>query len=304
LAHVTTVVLTMSATPQRSQFKRTFGQANHFLVTLIVGLDAVKAGNIGSNLPAAWNPKDRVRSAERSEGFAIQGTLVFLITALDEYLGEIARLARPSSAELIAALDASRANEKGRRGVIQAFAAFSGAARTVELALVESSIEWRNRLIHPGSKARLNSDLRDQLREHARELMDDYHHLKADQLIARFESNQDSPSFKELAGMIAATHRIVRQVDSAILARLDYEQLLLSILKRHLAEVSRSEAQLRANRIWGRTDQRARHAILSLARQNGFATPQEAAAHGLTDKTINKLAGMSCREALTAFLPS
>lgn len=303
LAHVTSVVLKMSATPERARFKRTFGQANHFLLTLIVGLEAVKAGNAGPTLPAAWNPINPVRSAQRSEGFAIQGTLVFLVTALDRYLGDVARLARSSSVRLAAAIDAAKENDKGLRGEIQAFADFAGGLRTVELALVESAVQWRNRIIHPSSKARFNNDLCDRLLEHAQELKDDYRHLDPEQMIARFESHVESPSFKEITGMITATHRFVRVVDSAVLATLDYESFIQSTIKRHLAEVPRDEAQKRANRIWGRTELRARRAIVSLARQNGFTDPEDDAAHGLTDTTIEQLAGMSCRQALTAFLP-
>lgn len=300
-----TVELTMTATPERSRFKRTFGQSNHFLLTLIVGLDAVKAGNAGPSLPAAWNPKDPSRSAQRSEGFAIQGTVVFLITAVDQYLGDIARLVSPSSAELAAALDSAREKEKGLHGKIQAFADFAGVPPGVELALVESALQWRNRLIHPRSRARFNSALRERLLEHTQELNDDYCHLEPERMIARFESNDESPSFKEVTGMITATHRFVRAVDSAVLAKLDYGLLMRSTIKRYLTEVSRDEAQERANRIWGRTGLRARRAIVSLARQNGFTDAEvDGAAHGLTYTTIDQLAGMSCRQALTAFVPS
>lgn len=45
---MTSVTVTMTATPERSPLKRSFGQANHFLVTLIVGLHAVKARSFSS----------------------------------------------------------------------------------------------------------------------------------------------------------------------------------------------------------------------------------------------------------------
>ena len=108
----------MAETPARIRFKRSFGQANHFLVTIIVGLNSIKNSDhmLPSDLPAAWDPQDARRSAERSEAFAIQGTSVFLVTALDQYLSEAAELSRPNSQQIVADLDAAAKNEKGLRG--------------------------------------------------------------------------------------------------------------------------------------------------------------------------------------------
>ena len=296
----------MAATPERTHFKRSFGQANHFLVTIIVGLHTVKTLEAvpPPNLPAAWDPKDAGRSAERSEAFAIQGALVFLVTALDQYLGEVARLARPRSPSLAAAIDAAAKNNKGLRGQVQAFANFSGTLQSAELALVESAVQWRNRLIHLGSNARFNSELRDQLVEHAHEYETDYRHLEPDRMIKAFAARVESPSLKELAGMITATHRFIRRVDSGVLAKLDYDEYLEGVLRRHLEEVSRGKAYDRANRMWGRTEERACRAISTLARQSGFTDPTEHTIRGITDTTVARLASLSSREALATFRPS
>lgn len=306
LAHVTSVILTMAATPERTHFKRSFGQANHFLVTILVGLNAVKTREAvpPPNLPAAWDPKDARRSADRSEAFAIQGALVFLVTALDQYLGEVARLTRPKSIPLAAAIDAATKSDKGLRGRVQAFADFSGASQTAELALVESAVQWRNRLIHVGSNARFNAELRGQLIEHTHEYETDYRHLEPDRMIRSFADSAESPSLKEIAGMITATHRLIRRVDAGVLATLDYDQYLAGVLCRHLGEVSQDMAHDRANRMWGRTEGRAGRAILALARQSGFTDPTEDTIRGITDTTVTQLAGLSSRKALATFRPS
>ena len=296
----------MAATPQRSHFKRSFGQANHFLVTILVGLNAVKTGDAlpPPALPAAWNPKDASRSAERSEAFAIRAALVFMVVELDHYLGESARLAGPRSPSLSAALDAAAKNNKGLRGRVRAFAQFSESLGTAELALVESALHWRNRLIHVGSNARITRELRDQLIEHEHELESDYRHLDPERMIKRFDDGATSPSLKEMAGMITATHRYIAKVDSSVLGNVDYDQFLDGLLRRHLGEVPRHRAKDRANRIWGRTEHRARQAIIMLARQNGFTDPTEDTTAGLTESTVSRLAGLSSQQAMTAFAPS
>lgn len=305
LAHVTSLVLTMTATPERSHFKRSFGQANHFLVTIIVGLHAVKSRDAVAppDLPAAWDPKDAARSAERSEAFAIQGAVVFLTTALDQYLADVARLMRPTSPSLASALDAAGQKKGGLRGEARVFADFSEALRTPELALVESAIHWRNRLVHPGSNARFNSELRTRLAEHGLEFDTEYRHLDPERMIRTFGTGDPAPSLKEIAGMITATHRFIRRVDSAVLENLDYEGYLEGILRKHLREGSREQAHERANRVWGRTPRRASQAIVTLAKQNGFTDAAEHSTHGLGSEALARLAGMSARVAMDRLYP-
>ena len=219
-------------------------------------------------------------------------------------MAEAARAATPSSPSLSAALDAAARANKGLRGVALAFADFSGADRTPELALVEVALQWRNRLVHSGSNARINGDLQDRLHQHAADLQNNYRHLDPGQMIARFASREESPSLKEVTGMITAAHRFVSSVDSAVLPLLDYGSLLDAVIRQHLDEVPRVEGLKRANRIWGRGEPRARRAIVTLARQNGFAEPRDGIAHGLTDASIDRLACMSSRQATAAFLPA
>lgn len=295
----------MAATPQRSKFKRSFGHANHFLVTIVVGLATVKAGATApeTEIPAAWSPKDAKRSAERSEAFAIQGAVVFLMTALDLYLAEVARLASHRSPSLQSALEAATRDRGGLRAKVRAFADFSDALGTAELALVEAAIQWRNRLVHPGSNARFNSSLREELARHAYELDSDYRHLDPHRMIISFESGGESPSLKEAAGMISATHRFIRAVDSAVLKTLDYEQLLEDVLRRHLGEVPPDQVHSRANRLWGRTEQRAYRALLSLAKQHGFSETTKASSSGVTYEALNQLATLTPRAAIARFRP-
>ena len=70
------------------KFKKEIGQANHFLITILVGLDGVKSGKVEKNdeFSAAWNPKDVVASAERSRIYTIKASLAWVVDCLDMYL--------------------------------------------------------------------------------------------------------------------------------------------------------------------------------------------------------------------------
>lgn len=49
------------------KFKREIGQANHFLITILVGLEGVKSGRIEKNIEfdVAWNSQSVIASAEQ-----------------------------------------------------------------------------------------------------------------------------------------------------------------------------------------------------------------------------------------------
>ena len=58
-------------------FKNEIGQANHFLITILVGLDGVHDNkiNIKEEFSTSWNPKNRIDSANRSREFAKKSAL-------------------------------------------------------------------------------------------------------------------------------------------------------------------------------------------------------------------------------------
>lgn len=59
------------------QFKKRMGQANHFLITILIGLDEVSKGLVKKpdTLDVSWNPKDVKASAERSRVYALNSSL-------------------------------------------------------------------------------------------------------------------------------------------------------------------------------------------------------------------------------------
>ena len=83
------MTLYLNISPARRKFKDLLGNANHLLITILVGLSAVERKTIVTAPPelhAAWNPKDVVASARRSRVFVLETTLVRSVDALDAYI--------------------------------------------------------------------------------------------------------------------------------------------------------------------------------------------------------------------------
>src|SRR4051794_38354746 len=79
----------------RGRFKDLLGQANHLIVTTLVGLDAVENGLVTSppaDLHASWSPKHPVNSARRARRLVLDMVLVRAVDAVDVYLRMARRL--------------------------------------------------------------------------------------------------------------------------------------------------------------------------------------------------------------------
>ena len=65
-------------------FKKNIGQANHFLITVLVGLDGLEDHeeiNIRSSFRTTWNPKNRFASIARSREFVKKSSFFPLVYA-------------------------------------------------------------------------------------------------------------------------------------------------------------------------------------------------------------------------------
>ena len=70
------------------RFKAEIGQANHMLITIMVGLDGIIPYDVEAQneFHTSWNPKSKKASVERSKLFAKKATMAWLVDCLDIYL--------------------------------------------------------------------------------------------------------------------------------------------------------------------------------------------------------------------------
>lgn len=212
-------------TRARRQFKEMLGQANHFLVTILIGLNAVENGQAkpGASLSAAWNPRDVVASSRRSREFVLDMALVRAVDALDAYLSTAYR--KPSlfdSPMLRSAMD--NAGTK----VSMKFAAVCQHGVGLEsklAALCRLAIEWRNRRVHSLAENELSADDEALLRASSMEIATEYRGLDVDLMLSNFYASKE-PTLKEAAGIIKVMQNVVEKMDAKLIADVDVDRLV------------------------------------------------------------------------------
>jgi hypothetical protein len=93
-----------------------------------------------------------------------------------------------------------------------------------ETYLVSSAVlvvHWRNRIVHPGSHARLQSTQKILLRNNDAEIAEKYKGLSVDCLLCHFEEGR--PTLKDVSSLIAMAINLARQVDRNISSTLSQE---------------------------------------------------------------------------------
>jgi hypothetical protein len=99
--HMEPLPLSLTVTAARSQFKKLLGQNNHYLITILIGLNGVEAGTalLPDDFATSWNPRDVRRSVQRSREFAIKALLAWASDSLDAYQSALIPLPVPSFAQ-------------------------------------------------------------------------------------------------------------------------------------------------------------------------------------------------------------
>lgn len=80
-------------TPAAKRFRERAGFANHRLNTIVVGLEAVKAGTATkpADLAVHWNPGNVKTAADQARGYATSAIMVYVVDGLDTYMIDLAQ---------------------------------------------------------------------------------------------------------------------------------------------------------------------------------------------------------------------
>jgi hypothetical protein len=291
--------LTFNTTRERRAFKRLIGQSNHFLITLLVGLDAVKQGLASPppELHAPWNPRDVGRSAARSEDFALSAGLAWAVSALEGYVAAVRRTTLVS-AELARKINEADESD-GLRGRCAALGMFSGGPRP-ETALTALAVFWRNTVVHLGLRPRrFPPDLARTLREHMTEIASDYDGLDAEQAMMRADQARP-PRWKETASLITAIHRFVQTVVAALLAAADHDIFAESLLTAYLFECEEKVAS-RFDNVWSKDISTRERTVRNVLLERGASPVERRDDSTLSEQWLSALAAMSVKEARLRF---
>jgi hypothetical protein len=261
------VELYINTSKPRRDFKKMLGQANQFLVTILVGLSGVEDGLIEdapSDLRAAWNPQNKKVSARRARVMVLEMALVRATDSLSAYLDQCRQ--KPF---MIQDLDLQEQFDESRQSVSRKFkhiGDFCLRARP-DLALKENHatlsalitvmIALRNRLVHSLEELEVDPILWERLRVQRKWISKEFRGLDVDRLADDFHRGSP-PTFKEVASLIQATHRVVLLMDYSLLSVLNTQKYLKELI---LHDISGEGRRLKNNKavlmkrlgsIWGR----------------------------------------------------
>lgn len=288
--------LNLEVTRARRLFKKLAGQNNHFLITILVGLDAVDRGaaRVPSELSTSWNPHDHRRSVRRSREFAISALLAWLVDALQTYVHALI------TAPIVVSDNALR-NKLGSESLGERVVALANYTEQYTAAryLVELAIVWRNRVVHFEARNRVGSHLASHLRKHSQDIEDLYQGLAIDQALDSVERSR-KPTFKEITALVRAAHMFVEAVDQAVLATVDLNAYLVDVLGLYMSE----DPVTRSAKVWGREFERRVSAIVQIAQNYGMTVARTSRSNTLTPAEIDRLAKLSPRQARQKFVKS
>lgn len=198
------------------------GEAVANLNTAVVGLDAVEKGHEKpTTLSISWNPRDRVAAARKARRFVLEAVLVRVAEALQQFVRATVQLPR---------FKAVRENwDKSKTSSAQRLANFTAETLGEESYLSVGAtllVHWRNRVVHPHSRAELSAKQRKTLTQAANEIEQNFAGLSVEKLLHDFEVGQ--PTLKDISSLIAMSIKMARAVDREInqLSREDLETLL------------------------------------------------------------------------------
>lgn len=230
----------MKDTPARREFKRHFGQANHYLVTTLVALHHLEHSPVVTAPPelrTSWNPKDKVASVQRSRHLVLQSFIGSAVDSIDMYVSLLYRWPNYIQDEALAsALDGT--NRSVLRKAIAVAEHYE--VNPITLALVDVLITWRNNLFHELAENELRTDTAEALAKGHQSIAANYRGLDASSLALKAVRG-DALTFKETASLINAAHHFVQEVDTAVLNRLDVSALCSRIVLKAMSSSEESK---------------------------------------------------------------
>lgn len=210
-------------------FKKNMGNINHLLITICIGLEGVRNGQItkGETFSTTWNPKDVKASADRSRIFAIKATLVWITDNIDVYFSNILKeppfLQDQEEFETI----------KKLRGVYNKYReliSYFKIENRIETAFIDLAISWRNKVVHTDANNDININSRKILKENKEFIKKNYCGLDVIDTINSFDNNK-YPSFKEITSLISSSINFVYLLDSKLIEKINMQEYIKSIVE-------------------------------------------------------------------------
>lgn len=284
-------------------FKDLIGQNNHFLITILVGLDEVAAekATLGSEFSTSWNPKDTRNSAMRSRQFAIKATLSWIVDSIDAYFTLAYRVPKLVQSEAFSeSMDGTNQSVSNKLEVFRKHI----NCLDVEYALVKLMIVWRNRLVHNFAENDITEEIRKILSTEANKkyIKENYRNLEIDKLLESFDNSFKSiPKFKEITSFVSAAVKFITDVDDKLVSSLDLEKYFKEIIYNYIlgdpnmqTPNDKDSRLKRLQGIWNKNDEIKKKKLVNIFAQYGCLIPDDY-------QLIEELSNKSFKEAKSFF---
>jgi len=291
-------------TPALGELRDQLAQTQRELVTLLIGLDAIRAGRAdgahGTGAGRPWRDEaEREQSVRHARRFVCDAALGRIVDALDGYLAALRRMeALAAGTPRFAALP--ERSVKARLDAISedlesSLRSAPGSDCRLELALAHLAIQWRNRRLHSGAANRLEQRHVAVLRAGASDAQSEYGGVHAGALLEHFDASR-SPRLRELAGLARAIGVLGARLDRAAVAVAVPERYAEEAVARAFCESGREGARRLAD-LWGRPPEKRMAKLRQVLKTLGFRDrPVTDGQPALADGWLDDLAAGSYRE--------
>ena len=198
-------MLVFDSSPAYKNLNKKIGQANHFIITLLIGLDGIIMHN--SQKPeefrTTWNPKDKKTSVIRSRDFALKSSLAWAIDSLDRYLIDCNQnysITKELEFRLFSE-DKKNLDDKidSIYGIIQPIA--QDDKFEIFTAMIYLAVLWKEKLVHPSTTNLPLLKYTHILKTKQNVINDEFCGLDILRTIDSFQSN-NNPTMKEVTAFI------------------------------------------------------------------------------------------------------
>lgn len=233
--------LYLNISKPRKDVKKISGQANHFLITILVGLDSIKKNDI--TLPpefrTSWNPKDKIRSVLRSREYALNSSLAWAVDCLDAYFTKINQYPKLIEGEYLQSkIDGSGRSVYERYNIFSDYIMSNNFTKedfALYKAFIDLAIQWRNNTTHYNAENVIQKRNETTLIKNTDIIKEKFCGLIIEETLKHFNEGK-APTFKEVTSLIRATQKYIEILDIFLLTRIDIVRYTYDLLNRFFAE--------------------------------------------------------------------
>ncbi|MCL1972372.1 MAG: hypothetical protein FWG57_05215 [Endomicrobia bacterium] len=222
-------MLKLNETGRLKHFKNLLGQNNHYLITILIGLEGVRLRKVSKDesFNVKWNPKSIEDSVTRSRRFARNAGLSWAIDSIDSYLGFLKKdpFSFPKDIQ-------DKLSERSIYCRLKTITDFCKYSTNLSLAIVHLGIQWRNNLIHYHADNELEAKYRNFIEKsiNAPDVSNRFCSLDLKDLLSHFDK-KESPKFKEVASIIQSIHDVITELDKILVNSIDLKKYCLKLGK-------------------------------------------------------------------------